>query len=126
MYYLLLFLEDFYNMSCLFCDIATRKIPSKIIFENENILAFKDVSPVAPTHILFIPKKHLNSMNNVNKDNQLLLGELLLEAKKLAKELAVSDAGYRLVINTNENGGQSVNHLHVHLLADRKMAWPPG
>jgi histidine triad (HIT) family protein len=113
-------------MKCIFCEISTRSIPSKIVFENDKIIAFNDAHPVAPTHILLIPKQHIDSINNTTEEDQLLLGELLLEAKKLAKKLEVSDAGYRLVINTNEYGGQSVNHLHVHLLANRKMTWPPG
>jgi histidine triad (HIT) family protein len=113
-------------MKCIFCEISIKKIPSEIIYENNNILAFKDAHPVAPIHILLIPKKHIGSMNYTTKEDQLLLGELLLEAKQIAKNLGVSNTGYRIVINTNEYGGQTVDHLHVHLLADRKMSWPPG
>jgi histidine triad (HIT) family protein len=110
--------------NCIFCKIAKREIPSKIVYEDDEILAFNDVSPQAPTHILFIPKKHIASTENLDEANYNIAGRLIYTAAQTAKKLELD--GYRLVINCNEIAGQSVFHLHVHLLGGKAMHWPPG
>ncbi|MDD2863409.1 MAG: histidine triad nucleotide-binding protein [Methylococcales bacterium] len=109
---------------CLFCKMAKGEITPSIVFEDDDILAFNDIAPQAPIHILIIPKKHISTLNET--DDTLLLGKLMQTATQLAKKLGVADAGYRTVINCNESGGQAVYHLHIHLLAGRQMLWPPG
>jgi len=101
-------------------------IPCDRVHENENVLAFRDIDPKAPTHILIIPKKHITTLNEINKSDQDLLGELLLTAKKIAKDEGINTSGYRTVFNCNSDGGQTVFHIHMHLLGGRPMAWPPG
>ncbi len=113
-------------MDCLFCGIIARRIPAKIVFENEVLLAFHDVNPQAPTHILIIPKQHIQNINHATSDDEALLGQLILAAKKIAADEGLTDAGYRLVFNTNEHGGQTVYHIHLHLLGGRQLTWPPG
>jgi histidine triad (HIT) family protein len=110
-------------MDCIFCKIIKRDIPATIIFEDDDIIAFRDVNPQSPEHILIIPKQHLSSLNATQDSHQMLLGKLMLKAKSLAQDF---DKGYRIVINTGEHGGQTVNHIHFHLLAGRPMQWPPG
>jgi histidine triad (HIT) family protein len=100
------------------------EIQPNIVFENDRILAFNDIAPQAPIHILIIPKKHFSTLNAM--DDSALLGELMQTAAHLAKKLGVDDTGYRTVINCNEQGGQAVYHLHIHLLAGRQMTWPAG
>lgn len=112
--------------NCIFCKIADRSIPAKIVFENDNILAFEDLHPQAPTHILIIPKKHIATLNDATTQDQSLLGEVILSASAIAKDRHISSSGYRLVANTNPGAGQSVFHIHVHLLGGRTLAWPPG
>ncbi len=109
---------------CLFCKMAKGEITPSIVFEDDDILAFNDIAPQAPIHILIIPKKHISTLNET--DDTLLLGKLMQTAAQLAKKLGVADSGYRTVINCNELGGQAVYHLHIHLLAGRQMLWPPG
>lgn len=109
----------------IFSKIIRKEIPAKIVLESESVLAFHDVNPQAPVHVLIIPKKPIVSLASAEPKDQMLLGELLLCAEKLAKQLALED-GYRVVINTGEGGGQSVFHLHLHLLGGRQMNWPPG
>jgi histidine triad (HIT) family protein len=111
---------------CLFCKIVTREIPSDIVLETEEVLAFKDVRPVAPAHALVIPKKHLTSLHDAAPDDAAVLGRLMLAAREVAEKLGLGASGYRLVVNTGADGGQSVFHLHVHVLGGRPMAWPPG
>jgi len=111
---------------CLFCKIASREIPSAVVLETEEILAFKDVRPVAPSHALVIPKKHVTSLHDAKPDDAALLGRLMLAAREVAETLGLGASGYRLVINTGPDGGQSVFHLHVHVVGGRPMAWPPG
>jgi histidine triad (HIT) family protein len=101
-------------------------IPCDKVHENENVLAFRDIDPKAPTHILIIPKKHITTLNEINENDQDLLGELLLTAKKIAKDEGIDTSGYRTVFNCNSDGGQTVFHIHMHLLGGRPMAWPPG
>ena len=113
-------------MDCLFCKIANKQINAKIAFENERIIAFYDLFPQAPLHILVIPKNHYTTLNDVPVEDSAILGELLMTASQLAKELNVADSGYRVVMNCNADGGQSVYHIHLHLLAGRRLSWPPG
>ena len=111
---------------CLFCKMVSGVIPCDKVYENEYLLAFRDIDPKAPTHILIIPKKHIKTLNEINKNDQDLLGELLLTAKKIAKDEGIDTSGYRTVFNCNSDGGQTVFHIHMHLLGGRQMAWPPG
>jgi histidine triad (HIT) family protein len=111
---------------CIFCKVANRSVPSKIIFENENVVAFEDLHPQAPTHILIIPKKHIGTLNDASREDASLLGEIILSASAIAKDRHISGSGYRLVCNTNPGAGQSVFHVHFHLLGGRTLAWPPG
>ena len=109
---------------CLFCRIISREVASDVVAENDDCLAFKDADPQAPFHVLVVPKKHISSLNDV--DAERIMGALTLMAAQVAREGGVADSGYRTVINTNGNGGQSVFHLHVHVLGGRKLTWPPG
>lgn len=111
---------------CLFCNMVSGAIPCNKVYENEYVLAFRDIDPKAPTHILIIPKKHITTLNEINENDQDLLGELLLTAKKIAKDEGIDTSGYRTVFNCNSDGGQTVFHIHMHLLGGRQMAWPPG
>ena len=113
-------------MSTIFKKIIDKEIPADIVYEDDICLAFKDIDPKAPTHILIIPKKEIPSMAEVSEDDKEILGHLMLTASKVAKDIGVSESGYRLVANTNNEGGQEVYHLHIHLLGGRQMTWPPG
>lgn len=113
-------------MDCIFCKIAAHDIPARIAFENERLIAFHDLFPQAPTHILIIPKVHYTTMNDVPANESAVLGEMMSTATQLAKELGVEESGYRVVMNCNKDGGQSVYHIHLHLLAGRPLGWPPG
>lgn len=104
---------------CIFCKIINKEIPSKFIFESENIIAFNDIHPQAPTHILILPKKHIETINDMEKEDINLIGELFYTAKQIAKEKGISS--YRLAINVGEDAGQSVFHIHLHLLAGKKF-----
>lgn len=112
----------------LFEKIIAREIPADIVYEDDQALAFRDISPQAPTHILVIPKKPIPRVGEAETDDQSLLGHLLLTAGKVATDLGFNstDDGFRLVINNGKNGGEAVPHLHIHLLAERQMQWPPG
>jgi len=109
---------------CLFCRIVRGEIPAKIVKETDHCVAFRDVNPQAPVHVLVIPREHVASLNEAR--DPALVGRLVLDAADIARELGLADGGYRTVINTNADAGQTVFHLHLHLLAGRKMAWPPG
>ena len=111
---------------CLFCKIVGKQLPSEIVFENDDVLAFKDIDPQAPIHILVIPKEHITTTNDLEKRHKELVGEIFLTAKHLAKELDIAEDGYRTVFNCNKKGGQAVYHIHLHLLGGRQMNWPPG
>ena len=114
-------------MSTIFSKIINKEIPAEIVFESENILAFKDINPQAPVHILIIPKTEIPKVTDLNgKDHASLLGEMIDAANKLAKDMGISEEGFRLVFNCGDNGGQEVYHLHLHLLGGRQMKWPPG
>lgn len=110
----------------IFQKIIDRQIPADIVYEDEHVLAFRDIAPQAPVHVVVIPKKPLVSVAQAGADDALLLGRLLLAAAQVARELGVDGSGYRLVTNVGQHGGQSVFHLHVHLLAGRQLHWPPG
>lgn len=110
--------------NCLFCKIIRKEIPSEIVFENDEVLAFKDISPQAPVHILLIPKVHISSPAEIDETNSQAAGSLASAAAEIAKKMDLD--GYRLVMNCNEIAGQTVFHLHVHLLSGRQMQWPPG
>ncbi len=111
---------------CIFCKIVRKEIPSRIVYEDENILAFEDIEPVAPVHLLIIPKIHISSLNEVNDEHKDLIADIIITIKELAKELELSEDGYRVVNNCGDLGGQTVNHLHFHLVGERQMKWPPG
>ena len=112
---------------CIFCKIVAGKIPAQVVYEDESVIAFKDLSPKAPVHVLIIPKKHVRSVAHFKEEDKDLAAHIFVDVvPKLAAELGVADGGFRLVMNTGKNGGQSVHHLHVHLLGGRKMTWPPG
>jgi histidine triad (HIT) family protein len=113
-------------MDCIFCKIANKEIPATIVYEDNYVLAFKDLNPVAPQHVLIIPKKHIASLNDLSQEDEVLMGKVILVASKLAKELGIDDAGYRIVSNCGKNGGQTVGHIHYHLLGGRELQWPPG
>jgi len=111
-------------MACLFCKIIAREIPATIVAEEKHCLAFRDINPQAPTHVLVIPKEHVPSLNQVS--DPLLAGRVLAFARDLAAREGLAERGYRVVLNTNAEAGQTVFHLHAHLLGGREMGWPPG
>jgi histidine triad (HIT) family protein len=111
---------------CLFCKIVDRKIPADIVYEDQRVLAFNDIGPQAPTHVLIIPKRHIGSLNEIGTEDDQLVGELVRRAATIAKERGISEDGFRTVFNTNRGAGQSVFHIHLHLLGGRPMHWPPG
>ena len=110
----------------IFAKIIRKEIPASIVFENESVLAFRDVSPQAPVHILIIPKKPLRDVAAATSADKELMGELLLVAAEIARQEGLEENGYRIVVNTGRDGGQSVFHLHLHLLGGRSLGWPPG
>ena len=110
--------------SCLFCRIIRKEIPATIIFENDDVVAFRDIDPKAPTHVLIVPRVHVASLNDA-KDAPVL-GELLLAAARIAKAEGIDESGFRSVVNSGADAGQTVFHVHLHLLGGRKLAWPPG
>jgi histidine triad (HIT) family protein len=111
---------------CLFCKIINREIPGSIVYEDDRVLAFNDINPQAPTHVLLVPKRHIASLNDLTPDDDRVVGELLRRAGVIARERGIADGGYRTVFNTNRDAGQTVFHVHLHLLGGRPMSWPPG
>jgi histidine triad (HIT) family protein len=111
---------------CLFCKIIDKKIPAKIVHEDDHALAFDDINPQAPVHTLVIPKRHVASVQDLEIGNESLLGHLLVACTAVAKLKGIRDSGYRLVTNKGRDGGQTVDHLHFHVLGGRHMTWPPG
>lgn len=111
---------------CLFCRIIQKKIPARIIHEDEEVLAFEDIAPQAPVHILVIPKKHIPTPLDILPEDHALIGKLFHAAGVIARERGIAESGFRLVINTNADAGQAVYHLHLHLIGGRPMHWPPG
>ena len=112
--------------NCFFCQIASGEVTTNLVYKDEKIVAFRDINPQAPTHILIIPKKHIPTINDLSDSDIDLMGRMFLVAKQLAAADSLSDDGYRIVLNCNSSAGQSVYHLHMHLIGGRKMAWPPG
>lgn len=113
-------------MSCLFCRIVAGEIPAKRIHEDEHVLAFEDINPQAPLHALVIPKAHISTLNDLEPDHDVVVGELVRTAATIAKKRGVDASGYRTVLNCNAHAGQTVFHIHLHLLGGRSMGWPPG
>ena len=111
---------------CVFCRIAQGESEARIVYQDDVITAFEDVAPQAPAHILIIPNRHIGSLNETSEDDHDLLGAMLLVARQVAEQAGLASSGYRLVINTGRDGGQSVAHLHLHVLGGRRMHWPPG
>ncbi len=113
-------------MDCLFCKIVNNEVPAKIVYRDDLVLAFEDINPQAPHHILIIPQKHISTINELTSEDNELIGHMVQTAKLLAKELNVADEGYRLVMNCNASAGQTVFHVHIHLMGGRRFTWPPG
>jgi histidine triad (HIT) family protein len=113
-------------MTCLFCNIISGDIPADIVYEDDQLIAFRDITPQAPNHILVIPRKHISTLNDATAGDAELLGHIMLSAAKLAAQLDCADEGYRVVMNCNAAAGQTVFHIHLHLLCGRNMHWPPG
>ncbi|NPV29232.1 MAG: histidine triad nucleotide-binding protein [Firmicutes bacterium] len=111
---------------CIFCKIAAKEIGAQVVYEDDDFLAFRDIRPVAPTHVLLIPKKHFDSLLDLKAGDAPLAGRMLALVPQLAEELGLAREGFRVVINTGTLGGQTVNHLHFHLLGGRALEWPPG
>ena len=113
-------------METIFTKIINKEIEANILYEDDNLLAFEDINPQAPIHILIIPKKEIKTINDIEDSDKTLIGEMFLAAKKIAKKINIDKKGYRLIFNCNEDGGQTIFHIHMHLLAGRKLIWPPG
>uniref|UniRef100_A0A7C4JS61 Histidine triad nucleotide-binding protein n=1 Tax=Thermodesulfobacterium geofontis TaxID=1295609 RepID=A0A7C4JS61_9BACT len=113
-------------MSCIFCKIVNKEIASNIVYEDEKVVAFHDINPQAPYHILVVPKKHISTLLEVTEEDKELIGHIYLVINKIAKELGFDERGYRVVVNCKEEAGQTIFHLHFHVLAGRVMGWPPG
>ena len=111
---------------CLFCKIIEHTIPASIVYEDDRVLAFNDINPQAPTHVLVIPKRHIPSLNDIGTEDDQIVGELVRRAAAIAKDRGLSAGGFRTVFNTNREAGQTVFHVHLHLLGGRAMHWPPG
>ncbi len=110
----------------IFTKIIRHEIPAQIVYQDDEVTAFRDITPAAPIHILIIPNKAIPTLNDVTPLDEQLLGKMMLTARKIAKEQGIAESGYRIVMNCNGDGGQSVFHIHLHLLGGRKLAWPPG
>ncbi len=113
-------------MDCIFCKIAQKEIPSKIVYEDDQVVAFEDINPQAPVHILIIPRKHIHNNLAISEEDASLIGHLFLIANKIASEKGIAERGFRTVMNCNAEAGQTVFHVHLHLLGGRPMKWPPG
>lgn len=113
-------------MDCVFCKIISKEVPAKVAYEDDQVIAFHDVNPQAPIHLLIVPKEHIASIMEINEKNSTLLKDIARVAQNLVRENNIDKKGFRLVVNTGEEGGQTVNHLHFHLLGGRFLTWPPG
>ncbi len=113
-------------MDCIFCKISKKEIPSKIVYEDDVAVAFEDLNPQAPVHVLVIPKKHISTPLDIKNEDHALVGYLFSVANKIAKEREIAERGFRLIVNCNREAGQSVFHIHLHMLGGRAMHWPPG
>ena len=114
------------EQSCLFCRIAAGAIPARLAYEDDEVMAFHDIDPRAPVHVLIIPREHVASVNDITAEHATLIGRMYVAAKQIAGELGVSDSGYRLVMNCGGDAGQTVDHIHLHILGGRPLKWPPG
>ncbi|KAJ53858.1 histidine triad (HIT) family protein [Clostridium tetanomorphum] len=112
--------------NCIFCKIIKGEIPSEKIYEDDLILSFKDINPEAPMHVLIIPKKHISSLNELKEEDSKIISHIFIVAKEIAKKLGIDEKGYRIVTNCGEDGGQTVEHIHFHMLGGRLLQWPPG
>jgi histidine triad (HIT) family protein len=112
--------------NCIFCKIINKEVPSKIVYEDEKVLAFDDINPKAPIHVLLISKEHFGTLNEIPEEKKDILSHLLLKARQIAQEKGIAENGYRIVLNTERDSGQEVFHIHFHLLGGRQMKWPPG
>ena len=113
-------------VDCLFCKIIDGDIPGDIVYETDSVLAFNDINPTAPVHVLITPKEHIATLNDLEEKHTQTMGELILAAKKIASDKGISESGYRTVFNCNKDAQQTVFHIHLHLIAGRQMIWPPG
>lgn len=113
-------------VDCVFCKVINQEIPAKIIYEDEFVAAFDDISPKAPLHKLVVPKQHIPTLNDLTTENAHLVAKMVMAAKTIAQEAGIAEEGYRIIMNCQEGGGQSVFHIHLHLLGGRVMNWPPG
>jgi histidine triad (HIT) family protein len=111
---------------CIFCRIAAGEIPADLVYEDDLVVGFRDLNPQAPTHVLLIPRKHIASINELQPEDEAIIGRLYAAAAKVAAQEGFAESGYRTVINCNDDGGQTVFHVHLHLLGGRRMSWPPG
>ena len=111
---------------CLFCKMVSGDITPDTVYENEDVLAFRDINPQAPVHVLVIPKQHVSTINDLDADNSALVGKMMMAAARIAQQEGFAEQGYRTVMNCNDHGGQTVFHIHLHLLGGRVMSWPPG
>ena len=113
-------------MPCLFCQIVEGKIPARMVLQDDEVVAFHDISPGAPTHILVVPRRHIASLGDLADGDDALIGRMVRKARDLARQLGVGERGFRLVFNSGDDAGYSVHHIHLHLVGGRKLAWPPG
>ena len=113
-------------MDCLFCKIAQQQIPATIIYQDEQVIAFRDIAPQAPVHALVIPRRHITTLNDLQPADADLLGHMIITAQRIAVQDGIAETGFRLAMNCNSDGGQTVYHIHLHLLGGRAMHWPPG
>jgi len=111
---------------CLFCKIVEGRIPAKIVYQDQDVVAFADINPQAPQHVLFVPRRHIASMTDITSEDGAVLASIFMAATQVARELGIAESGFRFVTNVGPDSGQSVFHLHFHLLGGRRMAWPPG
>jgi len=114
------------NDNCLFCKILEGEIPAELIYESDTAVAFRDINPQAPTHVLVIPRKHISTINDIEVDDEAVVGSLYTAAREIAAREGIAEDGYRAVMNCNEGAGQSVFHIHLHVLGGRQLGWPPG
>ncbi len=113
-------------MDCIFCKIISGEIPAEIIHRDDEIVAFRDINPEAPVHLLIVPVKHIETITDIDTEDQNLVGRMVFVAKQLCEQEGISESGFRMVLNCREHGGQEVYHLHIHVLGGRAMRWPPG
>ena len=114
------------SSDCLFCKILSGDIPAELVYESDTAVAFRDINPQAPTHVLVIPRKHISTINDITAEDEAIVGSLYTAAREIAAAEGIADDGYRAVMNCNEGAGQSVFHIHLHVLGGRPMSWPPG